>query len=133
MRTGDYDARRWTGLVKPHRFKGERSERCWVCYEIRLEELFKHAVENGMDIVGTTLSISPHKDAVKINEIGTRLAQIYGIEFLEADFKKKGGFAKSVELSKEYGFYRQNYCGCVYSRAERDKKTAWHRRYAKKG
>ena len=118
--TGDYDIIKWKRDVRPYRFNGERSERCFVCYGARFEKSFDFAKSKGLGIVGTTLSISPHKDAEKINEIGGNLSQRYGIEFLRADFKKKDGFKKASELSNEYGFYKQHYCGCIYSKMERE-------------
>ncbi len=125
---GEYDPGRWTGMVKEHRFSGERSERCRVCYEIRLRKSFECAAANNINIVATTLSISPHKDADMINDIGKKLAGEFGIEFIEADFKKNDGFKKSLELSRAHGFYRQNYCGCVYSKLERDKNSLWYKK-----
>ncbi len=116
---GPRDSRNWTERVKEYRFEGERSRRCRECYRIRLEETFKEAGKRKIDIVTTVLSISPHKDAMMINSIGKELSVLYNIAFLEADFKKKNGFKKSVEISKENGFYRQNYCGCVYSQHQR--------------
>ncbi len=110
----------WNALVRPLRYHGERSERCWICYRFRLEALFRKALELGSGSVATTLSISPHKDAAMINRIGLELQDKYGVYFLAADFKKNGGYLRSVELSKEYGFYRQDYCGCAYSRMERE-------------
>ena len=115
MISGDYDVREWISLVKPHRFKGERSERCRQCIHFRLERSFRKAVELSIPVVGTTLTVSPHKDATMINSLGRELADSYGIEFLESDFKKNDGYRKSVEISRHYGFYRQRYCGCVYS------------------
>lgn len=129
---GNYDARRWTGLVKGMRFSGERSERCRQCYQIRLEESFRFAKDNNFNVVASTLSISPHKDAVMINSAGRNLAVNTGIEFLEADFKKDNGFKKSVDMSKAHGFYRQNYCGCIYSKMERNKDSLWYKKYVKK-
>ncbi len=129
--TGECDAKQWTYLVKKHRFSGERSDRCWICYEIRLRKAFEFAKSNNFDIVTSTLSISPHKNAAKINSIGKKLNLEYGIKFLEADFKKKDGFKKSLELSKAHGFYRQNYCGCIYSKVEGDKNSLWYRKYGK--
>ncbi|MCP4133311.1 MAG: epoxyqueuosine reductase QueH [bacterium] len=122
---GEYDIRDWAARVKEYRSCGERSPRCFECYRFRLEKSFKKARDCKADIVATVLSISPHKDAAMLNTIGKELEQEYGIEFLEADFKKKDGFKKSAALSKEYGFYRQDYCGCVYSRLERDKSFTW--------
>jgi predicted adenine nucleotide alpha hydrolase (AANH) superfamily ATPase len=126
---GEYDARKWTGLVKEHRFSGERSERCRVCYEIRLRKSFEFAFTNNINMVATTLSISPHKDAEMINSIGKKLGSEFNLEFLEADFKKNDGFKKSLELSRAHGFYRQNYCGCIYSKLERNKKSLWYSKF----
>ncbi len=98
---------------------GEKSERCFKCYALRLEKSFILAKQLKFNIVATVLSISPHKVAIKINEIGMSLAEKYNIDFYIADFKKQDGFKKSVELSKKNNFYRQGYCGCIYSRNER--------------
>ena len=119
-------------MVKAYRFSGEKSERCRICYEIRLRKSFEFAIANNIGIVTTTLSISPHKDAGVINAIGKKLCSEFGIEFFEADFKKNDGFKKSLQLSKAYGFYRQNYCGCIYSKLERDKSSLWYKKYFKK-
>ncbi len=124
---GDRDHKRWTSLVKEYRFLGERSPRCHECYRIRLEQSFKYALQNNYQVVATVLSISPHKDADMINQIGSELQEKYNVPFLKADFKKKNGFKKSVELSREYNFYRQNYCGCIYSKLERDKNSVYSR------
>ena len=94
----------------------EGRERCFVCYELRLRETAKLAREMGFDYFTTTLSISPLKNAAKINETGEMLADEYGVKHLPSDFKKKNGYKRSVELSKQYNLYRQDYCGCVYSR-----------------
>ena len=102
----------------------EKGERCRRCYKLRLQRAYDYAAANHFDYFCTSLSISPFKDAVKINELGIELerAQLTGAEISEtspkwlfSDFKKKGGFKRSLELSKEYGMYRQDYCGCVYS------------------
>ncbi len=116
---GDYDNARWKDIIFPFRFHGERSERCSRCFETRFESTFEYALKYKADIVSTTLTIGPHKDTEKINSIGRDLSGRYGIPFLEADFKKDGGFRKASELSAGYGFYRQNYCGCIYSKMER--------------
>jgi len=92
---------------------------------MRLENTFKKAAELKSDIVATTLSISPHKNAAKINEIGEALAYKYGISFYSADFKKNDGVRKSVEISKMNNFYRQNYCGCIYSKLEKNSGSRW--------
>jgi predicted adenine nucleotide alpha hydrolase (AANH) superfamily ATPase len=120
---GEYNIDDWTERVWPHRSYGERSERCWECYRMRLEGSFKKASELGIGAVTTTLSVSPHKDAAMINRIGEDLKRSHGIEFVEGDFKKRNGYKRSVELSRAYGFFRQNYCGCIYSKRERDEKT----------
>ncbi len=105
----------------------EGGERCFKCYEIRLRKAIEYAKKNGFEYFTTTLSISPYKNAEKLNEIGERLAGEYGgVKWLPSDFKKKNGYKRSIELSRKYNLYRQDYCGCVYSKAERErnKKTA---------
>ena len=94
----------------------EGGERCFKCYKLRLEATAKAAKENNFDYFCTTLTISPLKNAQKINEIGHMLGDEYQIPFLPSDFKKKEGFKKSIELSSQYNLYRQNYCGCIYSK-----------------
>lgn len=97
---------------------GERSRRCYNCYEFRMEKAAKYATENNYDFFTTTLSISPYKNGEWINEIGSLLKSKYNIKYLYADFKKRNGYKRSIELSKEYGLYRQEYCGCIYSKQE---------------
>ena len=101
----------------------EGGERCFKCYRQRLEEAAKAAKEGGFDYFTTTLSISPHKNAEKLNLIGEELEKEYEVKYLYGDFKKRNGYKRSIELSRIYGLYRQNYCGCIYSRraAERNK------------
>lgn len=101
----------------------ERGERCFRCYKLRMERAFDFAQKNKFDFFTTTLSISPHKDAQKINEIGAELEKFsqnvaanFHTKYLYADFKKQNGFKRSLELSKKYGLYRQDYCGCIYSK-----------------
>ena len=101
--------------VKGYEKEKEGAERCFICYGLRLEETAKRAKELGFDYFTTTLTISPLKNAEKINEIGEGLAEKYGVKHLPSDFKKKNGYKRSIELSKEHNLYRQNYCGCVYS------------------
>lgn len=113
---GPYDAEKWFDMTKGHKDSREGSERCFICYDMRMREAARYARDNGFEYFGTVLSISPHKNSNKINEIGALLSAEYGIKYLEADFKKRDGFKKSIDLSKEHGLYRQNYCGCVYSR-----------------
>jgi len=125
---GQYNHTEWLRAIKPYRLLGERSERCNVCYRFRLEETFNFAKENGFDIVATVLSISPHKIAAWINEAGNFFGEKYGVDFFEADFKKKDGYKKSVEISKANDFYRQDYCGCIYSKLERDPSSIWYKK-----
>lgn len=99
----------------------EGGERCFACYELRQREAAIYAKKGGFDYFTTTLSVSPHKNAQKLNEIGLALEKEFGVKYLCSDFKKKGGYLKSIELSKEYGLYRQDYCGCVYSKAQRER------------
>lgn len=94
----------------------EGGARCFKCYRLRLEYAAKYAAERRFDCFCTTLSISPLKNAAKLNEIGEELAALYGVAWLPSDFKKRGGYQRSIELSREYGLYRQNYCGCEFSR-----------------
>lgn len=96
----------------------EGGERCFKCYRLRLEKTAKLAKELGFDYFCTTLSISPLKNSQKINEIGEAVAEKYGVQWLPSDFKKKEGYKRSIELSKQYGLYRQNFCGCVFSKKE---------------
>ncbi len=95
--------------------EAEKGERCRRCYELRMKKAAQYASENGFDFFATTLSISPHKDAQKINDIGYTLDGIFPVNYLPSDFKKKGGFLRSRDISAEYGLYRQDYCGCIYS------------------
>ncbi len=97
----------------------EGGRRCFVCYRLRLEATAKTAKEKGCSYFASTLSISPLKNAQKLNEIGEQLAREYQVLWLPNDFKKKNGYKRSTELSREYGMYRQDYCGCVYSLRER--------------
>lgn len=94
----------------------EGGRRCTECFKLRLERTAQVAVRTGNNLFGTTLTVSPHKNYPLISAIGTELAAMYGLEFLDVDFKKKAGFQRSIELSKEYELYRQNYCGCEYSK-----------------
>lgn len=93
----------------------ERGERCRRCYAFRMKKAWNFANQNGFDFFTTTLSISPHKDAQKINAIGMNFAPTNCTRYVPADFKKRGGFLRSLQLSAEYGLYRQDYCGCIYS------------------
>jgi predicted adenine nucleotide alpha hydrolase (AANH) superfamily ATPase len=114
----EYDDDRWFEIVKGLEDAPEGGERCFLCYRMRLEKAAQYAKENGYRFLTTTLSVSPHKNALKINEIGSEVAELYGVQFHTADFKKKGGFERSVRMSKEAGMYRQVYCGCIFSQRE---------------
>ena len=115
---GEYKPEDFYTMAKGMEELPEGGERCFKCYEMRLREAAVFAKEKCFDYFTTTLSISPHKNAQKLNEIGERLGAEYGIAHLPSDFKKKNGYKRSVELSKEYGLYRQDYCGCVFSKRE---------------
>ena len=119
---GSYDQNEFYEIAKGLEDLPEGGERCFRCYRLRLEKTAELAAKLGADYFTTTLSISPYKNAQKLGEIASELSQIYGVEALPADFKKKGGYKRSIELSAQYGLYRQDYCGCVYSKAERDRK-----------
>ncbi|PIW79607.1 MAG: recombinase [Parcubacteria group bacterium CG11_big_fil_rev_8_21_14_0_20_48_46] len=111
-----YEIHAWFALTRGHEKDPEKGDRCKICYRMRLEHAVIYAKEHGYAWFTTVLTISPHKDAVAINAMGCDLAQAHNIRFYEANFKKNDGFKKSVELSKHYGFYRQNWCGCIWSR-----------------
>ncbi len=115
---GPYNSDRWWDLIDPYKHLPERSERCRVCYQMRLQETAILANEIKIDLFTTTLSVSPHKVYRWIEEIGRKLEAETGVKFHPEDFKKKDGFKKSVELSKQYGFTRQDYCGCYLSLSE---------------
>ncbi|MDE7178419.1 MAG: epoxyqueuosine reductase QueH [Lachnospiraceae bacterium] len=117
---GDYEPQCFYEIAKGLEQCPEGGERCFACYELRLRETAKRAQAGDFDYFTTTLSISPLKNAAKLNEIGERLAQEYDIPWLPSDFKKRDGYKRSIELSKEYDLYRQDYCGCVYSRRARE-------------
>ncbi|MCG2701148.1 MAG: epoxyqueuosine reductase QueH [Candidatus Falkowbacteria bacterium] len=113
--TEEYDHNKWLNKIKGHEHDSERGERCFICYQDRMESTAQKAQVGGFDCFSTTLTVSPHKDAAEIIKIGKKMAEKYNIKFLDKDFKKQDGFKKSVELSKELNLYRQNYCGCEFS------------------
>ena len=119
---GKYDPEHFFEMAKGMEDMSEGGERCFKCYEMRLRETAQTAKDSGFDYFTTTLSISPHKNAQKLNEIGKELAAEYGVNYLYSDFKKRGGYKRSCELSTEYGLYRQDYCGCVFSKAEAERR-----------
>lgn len=112
---GEYIPADFYAITKGLENEPEGGARCFACYELRLKEAAVLAKEKGFDYFATTLSISPLKNAAKINEIGEKLEQAYNVKHLPSDFKKKGGYLRSIQLAKEYDLYRQNYCGCVFS------------------
>lgn len=117
---GDYRKEDFFDSIRGFEHCKEGGERCFRCFELRLRETASKARAVQADYFTTTLTISPLKNAAKINEIGEALAKEYGICFLPSDFKKKNGYKRSIELSAEYGLYRQDYCGCIFSRMERE-------------
>ena len=119
---GVYDTKRFYDMARGMEAVPEGGERCFKCYRLRLEESAQYAREHGFDFFTTTLSISPLKNAEKINEIGEELAEIYKVPHLPSDFKKKNGYRRSCELSTEYHLYRQDYCGCPFSKAEAEER-----------
>ena len=117
---GNFEPERFYETVKGYENIREGGERCFRCYELRLREAAEYAKKLNCHYFTTTLSISPMKNAVKLNEIGGRLAEEYGIPYLYSDFKKRDGYKRSTVISAEYGMYRQDYCGCVFSKRERE-------------
>ena len=115
---GSYQPEDFFQMAKGLETVPEGGERCFRCYELRLREAAREAVRRSCDYFTTTLSISPLKNAQKLNEIGKRLEKEYGVKYLVSDFKKKDGYKRSIELSHLYNLYRQNYCGCVFSQRE---------------
>jgi hypothetical protein len=117
---GRYEPEEFYTCAKGYEDLPEGGERCFRCYELRLAETARFAKQEHFDFFTTTLSISPLKNAQKLNEIGRKLEQEYGVKYLYSDFKKKDGYKRSTEISKEYDMYRQYYCGCVFSKKQRD-------------
>lgn len=120
---GKYDFHSFLNIAKGLESENEGGARCFECYRLRLEKSAEYASAHGFDYFTTTLSISPYKNAEKINTIGAELGEQYYVKYLFSDFKKKNGYKRSIELSKEYDLYRQDYCGCEFSRlaAERNR------------
>lgn len=121
---GPFDPKEFYDYIRGYEKEPEGGERCFLCYRLRLEKTAEYAKQNQFDYFTTTLSISPLKNAAKLNEIGGELAEKYDILYLFSDFKKKEGYKKSTEISREYGMYRQYYCGCVFSKEQRDREIA---------
>ena len=120
---GSYERDKFYEIAAGLEHLKEGGERCFKCYELRLEEAAKIAQEGEFDYFTTTLSISPMKNAEKLNEIGNKVGGKYGVSYLQSDFKKKNGYKRSIELSKEFGLYRQDYCGCEFSYISRKNST----------
>ena len=114
----DYDYTEFLDIARGYESCQEGGERCFRCYRMRLEKTAEKAKTEGFDYFCTTLSISPLKDSQIINKIGYETAEKYGVKWLPSDFKKKEGYKRSIELSREYNLYRQNFCGCAYSKKE---------------
>lgn len=114
--SGEYDPNCFFEAVKGLENEREGGKRCEVCFKLRLEEAAKYCKALNADYFATTLTISPLKNAEKINTIGEEIGNRYGVKYLSSDFKKKNGYKRSIELSREYNLYRQNYCGCVFSK-----------------
>ena len=115
LRPASYDPRVFFAAAAGLEQAPEGGSRCAVCFRLRLEETAKQAAAGGFDFFGTTLTVSPHKNAALINAIGQDAADKYGVRWLPSDFKKRGGYLASIRLSRTYGLYRQNYCGCKFS------------------
>ena len=119
-KSAEYDDQNWFASIKGHESAPEGGSRCEICFRMRLERTAQVAIKQGFDIFATVLSVSPHKNAELINKIGKELGTTHHIKFMEANFKKKDGFKRSLELSRFYGLYRQDYCGCIFSKQERE-------------
>lgn len=119
IQDADYEPQCFLEIARGHEEDPERGSRCERCFRLRLEKTARQAKEDDYDYFCTTLSISPHKDAELLMQLGEELGSRYDVSYLPSDFKKKNGYKRSIELSKEYQLYRQDYCGCVYSAAAR--------------
>ena len=125
---GAYDTEKFYDMARGMENLKEGQERGCSCYAMRLREAYEYAKANGFDFVTTTLSISPLKNSGKLNEIGSRLEEEYNLPYLYSDFKKQNGYKRSTEISNEYDMYRQYYCGCVFSKKQRDEEIAARQR-----
>lgn len=121
MIEGDYEPKQFFEMARGLENCPEGGERCFKCFDLRLRETALKAKEGGFDYFATTLTISPMKNAAKLNEIGQALAEETGVRWLPSDFKKKNGYKRSIELSAQYDLYRQDYCGCAFSKAQRER------------
>ena len=118
----DYRGEDFARMARGLEGEPEGGARCMACYRLRMEEAARAARDLGLEYFTTTLSLSPLKNARAINQIGEELAEEYGVKHLPSDFKKRDGYKRSIQLSQEYGLYRQDYCGCAFSKAERERK-----------
>ena len=118
---GDFDTQEFYKAAKGLENEPERGARCTECFKLRLGRTAEMASEKRFDYFTSTLTISPMKDAALLNQIGSEMGEVHGVKWLPSDFKKKNGYLRSCELSREYGIYRQDYCGCVFSYNERQK------------
>lgn len=116
---GEFEDDKFYEAVKGLEDEKEGGQRCRTCFELRLSKTAAIAKDMGFDYFTTTLSISPHKNCSVLNEVGAEVGEKYGVKYLFSDFKKKGGYKRSCEISREYGMYRQDYCGCVFSKRDR--------------
>lgn len=117
-----YDNSEYENAIKGYETEEEGAKRCFICYRLRMEKAARYAKKHKFSYFTTTLSISPYKNSNKLNEVGEDLEKEFGVKYLYADFKKKNGYKRSIELSKEYNLYRQDYCGCKYSKLARDRR-----------
>lgn len=115
----DHDKEAFQTMAKGLENEPERGARCYQCYRLRLDKTAQVAKQTGFSWFGTTLTLSPHKNAEWLNELGERAGEEYGLQYLYSDFKKQGGYYRSIDISKEYGLYRQDFCGCVYSKRDK--------------
>lgn len=112
----DYDHKEFLDVVSGHESDPEGGDRCKICIAQRMKKAFEYAKNNNFDVVTTTLSISPHKDCEYINKVGEKFEQAYQIKYLHADFKKENGYLRSIQICKQLGVYRQDYCGCEFAK-----------------
>lgn len=121
---GTYDPKEFYAVTKGLEQEPEGGLRCTECFRLRLRKTAILSKEKGFDYFTTTLTISPLKDAARLNAIGDEMGEKYGVSFLPSDFKKRGGYQRSIQLSREYDLYRQNYCGCIFSQRETKNETS---------
>jgi epoxyqueuosine reductase len=113
---GSYDWDRWFELVEGMETEPEGGKRCRICIQMRIEMAAQFAKQHDFNLFTTVLTVSPHKNAELINQLGAEIGKLYQVEFMPANFKKQDGFKRSLELTKQYQLYRQNYCGCIFSK-----------------